>query len=181
MKREWPERYVQGLRAGIAARTAGGRGEEAPPQPLPDAFDLPSKLAGCAAEDRAPDAEERLSFAQHGFRYLGPEKDGFLVGIPLPDGLIAARQLLALASLCQQFADGSVEYDPQGWLGLQVVSVCDAPEVLRQIESAGLKAAPEPRVESSATRKRLLSSEMTSLAERIKTRGAIDIGSALRG
>ena len=176
MKGEAPEGsfYLRGLRAGIAARTvskpeAGSVAALAGEATRPE-FHLASKLAECAAEDRAPDATERRLLSQRGFLYLGPEKDGFLVQAVVLEQRIDAHQLLGLAAMCQQFANGSVEFDEQGNASLQVVSVCDAPEVLRQMEASGLKVAGES-TEFSASRRRLLSSEMVSLAERMEAGG----------
>lgn len=170
--------YLRGLLAGIAARNASklevvnGVGDAVPPDgeaPEP-AFNLASKLVECAAEDRAPAATERPLLARQGLLYLGPEKDGFEVQIAVPDGRIDALQLLGLAAVCQQFANGSVEFDEWGNASLRVVSVCAAPEALRRIESIGLKTA-HVLVEPPVFRRRLLSGEMESLAESMKGKG----------
>ena len=160
--------YVEGLRAGIVAR---GAFSQKRPHLLEDAiallgdkgvsdrsgleesangshgeshFDVPSRLADCAAQDRAPDAEERLCFAEHGLAYLGPDKDGFAIHVVLPHGSLEPGQLRGLATVCQQFANGCVSLSGQGGVSLRVVSVGDAPEVRRRIEALNLRMSKLP-------------------------------------
>ena len=204
--------YVEGLRAGIVARGAVGQEQ---PCSLEDAialrgdkgvsdesrleesangsheeshFDVLSRLAECAAQDRAPDAEERPRFAEHGLVYLGPDKDGFAVQVVLPHGSLEPGQLRGLAAICQQFANGCVSLSEQGGVSLRVVSVGEAPEVMRLIEALGLRLGTSPSyaIEDQLSRLRsdaggrelpvpqgcLLSGQMLALAALLDAEGA---------
>ena len=195
--------YTKGLLAGIAARTirrwdwprvweeAGrealtpGAGE-APPD-----FDVRARLALCADEDRAPDALEKAHFAEYGLDYLGPEIDGFVLHVGLPAGQMCAADLRALAAICQQVANGSVQLDVGGGLSLRVVSVRDAPAAVAQIEAAGWRAGRPPvcvvRGEDAGgvpvPGGRLLSAQMDALAGLLDAQGtaAAVHGSSMHG
>lgn len=204
--------YVEGLRAGIVARGAVGQERTCS---LADAiamlddkgvsdksgleessngshgeshFDVLSRLADCVAQDRAPDAEEHPRFAEHGLTYLGPDKDGFAIQVVLPHGSLEPGQLRGLAAICQQFANGCVSLCGQGGVSLRVVSVVEAPEVLRQIEALDLRLGKSPSctVEDQLNRTRshagncelpvpqrcLLSGQMLALAALLDADGA---------
>lgn len=149
--------YLQGLRAGVAARgmqrremarlleAAVGGGEDGTTTKTGDLnegrFDLFAKLAECAAADRAPDAGERVLLESHGFTYLGPDEDGFVVRMYPAEELLTAAVLRALAALCQNFGNGSVQLEGRYYLVLRNVDILEAPEVLRRIEAAGWQTA----------------------------------------
>ncbi len=72
-----------------------------------------------------------------------PAKDGLLLRIRVPGGLIGAPQLEDIAALSSRFADGSVEITSRANLQLRAVREEDLPKIERAIASAGLLPSPQ--------------------------------------
>jgi precorrin-3B synthase len=78
-----------------------------------------------------------------GVAHAVPAKDGLLLRIRVPGGLIGASQLEGLAALPNRFADGSIEITSRANLQLRAVREDDLPEIERAIASAGLFPSPK--------------------------------------
>jgi len=72
-----------------------------------------------------------------------PAKDGLLLRIRVPGGLMSASQLEAVASLSSLFADANVEITSRANLQLRAVREEDLPEIVTALASAGLFPSPE--------------------------------------
>jgi precorrin-3B synthase len=72
-----------------------------------------------------------------------PAKDGLLLRIRVPGGLISTSQLEDIAAVSSRFADGSVEITSRANLQLRAVRKENLPEIERTIVSAGLLPSPQ--------------------------------------
>ena len=152
-----PPRYLDGL---LAAVRPGSREAAAPPpSPSPATtdsgasvsreerikrrlhpLDSYARLWECAAANRPPDADDRFRFQWFGLFYQGPAQDAFTLRLRLPGGRLKPWQLAGLADIIQEHASGEVVLNAQGGLDLPGVPVTSAIEILRGIESLGLRA-----------------------------------------
>lgn len=72
-----------------------------------------------------------------------PAKDGLLIRIRVPGGMIEANQLRAVADLSRNFADGTIEITSRSNLQLRAIRSQDLSHVIECISSAGLLPSPE--------------------------------------
>ena len=73
-----------------------------------------------------------------GIFHAVPAKDGMLIRIRIPAGLISAPQLSAVATLSAAFADGQVEITSRGNLQLRAIEERSLPEVVAKLTSMEL-------------------------------------------
>lgn len=73
-----------------------------------------------------------------GILHAVAEKDGFLIRIRVPGGLIDAHQLGMVAALSAAFADGQVEITARANLQLRAIKERSLPEIVDGLTSAGL-------------------------------------------
>ena len=70
-------------------------------------------------------------------------KDGLLIRIRVPGGLIEANQLRAVADLSHSFADGTIEITSRANLQLRAIRNQDLDQVVESISLAGLLPSPQ--------------------------------------
>lgn len=73
-----------------------------------------------------------------GILHAVPAKDGMLIRIRVPGGLIDARQLSTVAALSATFADGQVEITSRGNLQLRAIKERSLPEIVDALMSVEL-------------------------------------------
>lgn len=72
-----------------------------------------------------------------------PAKDGLLLRIRVPGGLLEAHQLRAVAEISHDFADGTVEITSRANLQIRAVRAMDLPHIREAVSSAGLLPSPQ--------------------------------------
>jgi precorrin-3B synthase len=70
-------------------------------------------------------------------------KDGLLIRIRVPGGLIEANQLRTIADLSRSFADGTIEITSRANLQLRAIRNQDLSHIIESISSAGLLPSPQ--------------------------------------
>jgi precorrin-3B synthase len=70
-------------------------------------------------------------------------KDGLLIRIRVPGGLIEANQLRAVADLSHRFADGTIEITSRANLQLRAIRNQDLSHIIESISLAGLLPSPQ--------------------------------------
>jgi precorrin-3B synthase len=70
-------------------------------------------------------------------------KDGLLMRIRVPGGLIEANQLRTVASLSHHFAEGTIEITSRANFQLRAIRNRDLPHMIESISSAGLLPSPQ--------------------------------------
>jgi precorrin-3B synthase len=70
-------------------------------------------------------------------------KDGLLIRIRVPGGLIEANQLRAVADLSRGFADGTIEITSRANLQLRAIRNQDLSQIIESISLAGLLPSPQ--------------------------------------
>jgi precorrin-3B synthase len=78
-----------------------------------------------------------------GILHAVPAKDGLLMRIRVPGGLIDAKQLKTIAHLAQDFADGTIEITSRANLQLRAIQNRDLKQMVDGIASAGLLPSPQ--------------------------------------
>lgn len=78
-----------------------------------------------------------------GVLHAVPAKDGLLIRIRVPGGLIAASQLRAIADLSRGFADGTIEITSRANLQLRAIQNRDLSHIIASISLAGLLPSPQ--------------------------------------
>jgi precorrin-3B synthase len=87
-----------------------------------------------------------------GILHAVPAKDGLLMRIRIPGGLITANQISTIADLAQQFADGTLEITSRANLQLRSIQDQDLAGIAATLASAGLLPSPKhDRVRNIAT------------------------------
>jgi ferredoxin-nitrite reductase len=101
-----------------------------------DAYPL---LLEHAATNKPPEKENIFRFKWHGLFYLTPRKEAFMCRLRIPGGLLKSFQLRELARIAQDLTSGYVQITTRANLQLRLIQPKDAPEVLRRIQSVGLR------------------------------------------
>jgi precorrin-3B synthase len=70
-------------------------------------------------------------------------KDGLLIRIRVPGGLIKANQLMTIANLSRSFADGTIEITSRANLQLRAIRNQDLSHIVEGISSVGLLPSPQ--------------------------------------
>lgn len=78
-----------------------------------------------------------------GVLHAVPAKDGWLIRIRVPGGLIRADQLRTIADLSRSFADGTIEITSRSNLQLRAIRNRDLIRIAEKISSAGLLPSPQ--------------------------------------
>jgi precorrin-3B synthase len=78
-----------------------------------------------------------------GVLHAVPAKDGLLIRIRVPGGLIEANQLSTVADLSRSFADGTIEITSRANLQLRTIRNRDLSHIVEGISSAGLLPSPQ--------------------------------------
>jgi precorrin-3B synthase len=78
-----------------------------------------------------------------GVLHAVPAKDGLLIRIRVPGGLIEANQLKAVAGVSRDFADGTLEITSRANLQLRAIQDRDLEQVGERIALAGLLPSPQ--------------------------------------
>ncbi len=87
-----------------------------------------------------------------GILHAVPARDGLLMRIRIPGGLITASQLKTIADVSEEFADGTIEITSRS--NLQVRAICEqnVAEIARRLDATGLLPSPlHERVRNIAT------------------------------
>jgi precorrin-3B synthase len=78
-----------------------------------------------------------------GVLHAVPAKDGLLIRIRVPGGLIEANQLRTIADLSSGFADGTIEITSRANLQLRAIRNQDLSHIVEGVSSAGLLPSPQ--------------------------------------
>ncbi len=78
-----------------------------------------------------------------GVLHAVPAKDGLLIRIRVPGGLIEANQLMTIADLSSAFADGTVEITSRANIQLRAIRHRNLEPLVEKISLAGLLPSPQ--------------------------------------
>ncbi len=73
-----------------------------------------------------------------GILHAVPAKDGMLIRIRVPGGLLAASQMKAVARISTEFANGEIEITSRSNLQLRAITDRNLPAIVEMLSSAGL-------------------------------------------
>ena len=103
-------------------------------------LDLWDELVQHAAEDKAPDPENRFRFKFHGLFYVAPAQDSFMLRMRVPGGLLTAPQLRGLAKMAEDWGCGRVDLTTRANVQLRELAPKNIVNVLNAIQRLGMRA-----------------------------------------
>ena len=103
-------------------------------------LDLWDELVLHAAEDKAPDPENRYRFKFHGLFYVAPAQDSFMLRMRVPGGLLRSREMHGLAAMAEQWGCGRVDLTTRANVQLRELQPKDVVNVLNTIQKLGMRS-----------------------------------------
>lgn len=103
-------------------------------------FDALSDLRARAKTGEAPTKEDCFRFKWNGLFWLAPLHEGYMCRLRLPGGKITAHQFRELASISDDLASGYLQLTTRSNIQVRVIQPQDTVELLRRLESCGLKS-----------------------------------------
>jgi ferredoxin-nitrite reductase len=120
----------------LAAGKKLAREEEAKRAKHP--FDMWDEMLANAAKGEYPKGTDGFLYRFHGLFYVAPAQDSYMCRLRLPNGIVTAPQLLALADLAERYGGGYSHVTTRANLQLREIKAPDAINVLLGIAAAGL-------------------------------------------
>jgi ferredoxin-nitrite reductase len=120
----------------LAAGKKLSREEEAKRAKHP--FDMWDEMLANAAKGEYPKGTDGFLYRFHGLFYVAPAQDSYMCRLRLPNGIVTAPQLLALADLAERYGGGYAHVTTRANLQLREIKAPDAINVLLGIAAAGL-------------------------------------------
>ena len=160
---EEQKRYLEGLGRGLAVARAGAapavpsgpekihseaqnrvvaaggkltREEEAKRAKHP--FDMWDEIAANAAKGEFPKGTDVFLYKFHGLFYVAPTQDSFMLRLRIPNGILDARKLRAIAAIAEELGGGYAHVTTRANLQLREIAPRHALQVLERLADAGL-------------------------------------------
>ena len=162
---EQQKRYLEGLGRGVAAARAprpGDSGTPAGPERVHHAaqdrtvaaggkltreeeakrarhpFDMWDEIAARAAKGEFPAGTDVFLYKFHGLFYVAPTQNSFMCRLRLPNGILDAARLRAIAGLAEDFGGGYAHVTTRANLQVREIAAAHALRVLERLAEAGL-------------------------------------------
>ena len=103
-----------------------------------NALDLWDKLLAHAAENKAPAPDDLFRFKFHGFFYVAPAQDSFMLRLRVPGSILSTHQLRGLAGLAAECGSGRVDITTRSNLQIREFQPKDIVRVLTRIQALGM-------------------------------------------
>ncbi len=103
-----------------------------------DAFDMWDEMLANAAKGEFPKGTDGFLYRFHGLFYVAPAQDSFMCRLRIPNGILTAHQLEAMADLAERYAGGYTHVTTRANLQMREIKARDAVNVLTGIAAAGL-------------------------------------------
>jgi len=102
------------------------------------AFDMWDEMLANAAKDEFPKGTDGFLYRFHGLFYVAPAQNAFMCRLRIPNGILTAHQLEAMADLAERYGGGYVHVTTRANLQMREIKARDAVNVLTGIAAAGL-------------------------------------------
>ena len=93
-----------------------------------------------AAENKAPDAENRYRFKTFGLFYVAPAQDSFMLRMRVPGGLMRSEQLTGLADLAERCGSGRLDLTTRANLQIRELLPMTIVDVLNTVQKLGMSS-----------------------------------------
>ena len=103
-------------------------------------LDLWDELVAHAAENRAPDPENRFRFKYHGLFYVAPAQDSFMLRLRVPGGVLSSAQMRGLASVAEQWGCGRVDLTTRANVQIREFAPENIVNVLNAVQKLGMRS-----------------------------------------
>ena len=103
-------------------------------------LDLWDELLQHAAEDRAPDPENRYRFKSHGLFYVAPAQDSFMLRMRVPGGVLTAREMHGLADMAERWGCGRIDLTTRANVQIREFAPKDVVSVLNAVGRLGMSS-----------------------------------------
>lgn len=162
---EEQKRYLEGVARGLAAARAGAQSaalvpsgpdsihlaaqnrvvstggaltkeEEAKRSKHP--FDMWDEMVANAAQGAFPKGIDVFRYKFHGLFYVAPTQDSFMCRLRIPNGILDAAKLHAVASLAEDYGGGYAHVTTRANLQIREIAPADTVRVLQGLAEAGL-------------------------------------------
>jgi ferredoxin-nitrite reductase len=120
----------------LAAGKKLSREEEAKRAKNP--LDMWEEMLANAAKGEYPKGTDGFLYRFHGLFYVAPAQDSYMCRLRIPNGILTAQQMFALADLAERYAGGYSHVTTRANLQLREIKAPDAISVLMGISAAGL-------------------------------------------
>jgi ferredoxin-nitrite reductase len=120
----------------LAAGKKLSREEEAKRAKHP--FDMWDEMLANAAKGEYPKGTDGFLYRFHGLFYVAPTQDSYMCRLRIPNGILTAQQMLALADIAERYAGGYSHVTTRANLQMREIKAPDAIHVLNGISAAGL-------------------------------------------
>jgi ferredoxin-nitrite reductase len=162
---EAQQAYLEGLGRGIVAARTGSAGTAARPARPEDIhraaqdrqveqggkltreedakrerhpFDIWDEMVARAGRAEYPKALEVFRYKFHGLFYVAPAQDSFMCRLRIPNGILSAHQLRAVADIAAQHGAGYAHVTTRANLQVREIGAAHAVDVLQALAEAGL-------------------------------------------
>jgi ferredoxin-nitrite reductase len=103
-----------------------------------NALDLWDELVAHAREGRFPKGTDGFLWKYHGLFHVAPAQNAFMCRLRIPNGILSAHQLAAVADLAEAFAAGHADITTRANLQVREIRPEHAVDVLMALSACGL-------------------------------------------
>lgn len=132
-----PERmHVEAQDRAVAAGGKLTREEEAKRAKHP--FDMWDEIRANAARGEFPKGTDVFLYKFHGLFHVAPAQDSFMLRLRIPNGILDAYKLRAVAAIAEEFGGGYAHVTTRANLQIREIAPANAARVLERLAEAGL-------------------------------------------
>lgn len=102
-----------------------------------DAWDA---LLAHAAENKAPDAEQKFRFKFHGLFHVAPAQDSFMLRLRVPGGVLSTGRLRGLANIADGMGSGRLDITTRANIQIREFVPRDIVNVLNAVRALGMSS-----------------------------------------
>jgi ferredoxin-nitrite reductase len=101
-------------------------------------FDRWGEMSEWAREGKFPKGTDIFAMKFHGLFYVAPAQDAFMCRLRLPNGILTAHQLAAVADLAERYGGGYAHVTTRANLQIREIKATDTINVLTGLAAAGI-------------------------------------------
>src|SRR5205823_7022203 len=101
-------------------------------------FDMWDEIAANAQKGQFPKGTDVFLYKFHGLFYVTPAQDSFMLRLRIPNGILDAPKLRAVAAIAEQFGAGYAHVTTRANLQVREIGARHAATVLERLMDAGL-------------------------------------------
>ena len=135
---EEQKQYLDGLGRGVAAARSGKPAREDGAKRGKHPFDMWDEIAANAEKGEFPKGSDVFLYKFHGLFYVAPAQDAFMLRLRIPNGILDAHKLRAVAAIAEDAGGGYAHVTTRANLQVREIAARHARQVLERLADAGL-------------------------------------------